>query len=53
MQKDSFEVGFRNAIHRSSLRELTPEDLKKFIEYFGEYPKTMSNHYVDGEGICW
>src|SRR6476469_2669803 len=45
LQRRGFEIGFHLAFPHSATREETIEALETFREYFGNYPRSMANHY--------
>ena len=53
LQRRGFEIGFHNATLHTSDRGQTKAGLEKFAEYFGDYPKTMAQHYYCSENIHW
>jgi hypothetical protein len=46
-----FEIGWHNATSHTSPREVTLAALEQFASYFGDYPRTMANHYFSNEDI--
>ncbi len=53
LQDQGFEIGWHNARHSSSTREVTERCLRRFRLYFGMPPKTMSNHFTNRENLYW
>ena len=53
LQEQGFEMGWHNARHSSSQREVTDRCLRRFKLYFGHEPKTMSNHFTNQENLYW
>ncbi len=53
LQDEGFEIGWHNARHSSSQREVTDRCLRRFNLYFGQSPKTMSNHFTNRENLYW
>lgn len=52
LQRCGFEIAYHNATPHTSPREETRAALERFRELFGDYPRTMANHYND-EAIYW
>ncbi len=53
LQADGFEIALHNATYHTSDREQTLQGLRKFNEYFGHWPKSMTNHAECEENIYW
>lgn len=51
LQSLGFEIGFHNATCHTSLRRSTRRGLQRFRRLFGDWPRTMSNHYNNRESI--
>jgi hypothetical protein len=48
-----FEPGFHCATVHTSTRDEVKASLERFTRYFGEPPKTMSNHFGSEEVLYW
>jgi hypothetical protein len=53
LQKQQFEIALHNATFHSSIREETERGFARFVELFGQYPRSMANHTTCREGIYW
>jgi hypothetical protein len=52
MQKLGFEISYHNAAPHSSTREEIIHSLEMFREYFGDYPRSVANHY-NADALYW
>jgi hypothetical protein len=52
LQRRGFEIAYHNATPHTSPREETDAALERFRDMFGDYPRTMANHYNE-EAIYW
>ncbi|MEN6457547.1 MAG: hypothetical protein ABFC63_01340 [Thermoguttaceae bacterium] len=48
-----FEIGWHGATWHASARQRTAEGLERFVEVFGENPRTGANHASNTECIYW
>ncbi|MCE5267557.1 MAG: hypothetical protein LLG00_06710 [Planctomycetaceae bacterium] len=53
LHKQGFEIGWHGATWHGSPRERTAEAFDRFMEIFGENPRTGANHASNGECIYW
>jgi hypothetical protein len=53
LQNQGFEIAFHNATYHSSFRDETARGLTQFMQHFGHYPHTMSNHMNCAESLYW
>ena len=53
MQQQGFEMGWHGASPGTSKREQTAEALERFRLIFGDWPKTISQHYECKENMYW
>jgi hypothetical protein len=53
LQANGFEIAFHNATFHTSTREETLRGLQKFYDYFGHWPRCMTNHANCQENIYW
>ena len=53
LQKQGFELGWHGASPEASKRAQTEEGFERFRQIFGEWPKTISQHYECRENIYW
>jgi hypothetical protein len=53
LQRAGFEIGYHNATTHTSSRTDTLLALERFRDFFGEYPMTISQHYLCDENIYW
>ena len=51
LQARGFELGLHNVTNHTSTREETIRGFQAFHSYFGEYPRSLSNHFANDEGI--
>ncbi|MGE3844155.1 MAG: hypothetical protein AB7I50_21490 [Vicinamibacterales bacterium] len=51
LQDQGFEIALHNATLHTSTREETERGLELFREQFGNWPRSMANHYFAEEGI--
>jgi hypothetical protein len=48
-----FEAGYHNATSHTCVRDETEQGLERFRAEFGNYPRTMANHYNCCESLYW
>jgi hypothetical protein len=53
LQQRGFEMGWHGASPGTSKREQTAEGLERFRQIFGEWPKTITQHYECKENMYW
>jgi len=53
LQERGFEIGWHGASPRTSLRQQTLAGFDRFRELFGDWPKTISQHYDCSENLYW
>ena len=53
LQERGFEIGWHGTSPRTSLRPETLAGFERFRELFGNWPKTMSQHYDCSENLYW